>query len=178
MGRKNMNPGIADIKSLMRITENKSLNVLLDCIKKASSNKRERSLEQKIMILKVLQLNDMQYTRTSEETGVSRKALYEWWNKYGETVTIAEPDYYIAETVENNLAQLMDDTFTEARKAIKKMGELIEKTDNPKHLYPVNAAVLTMVDVLKLNKEEPGANKGTFFSDVMKEMFKVDDNGK
>lgn len=162
----------SEIAILNKTNEHLDRKMLLHCIQKETSKKRERSLEQKIMILKLLQVNEMNYKHTSDLIGVSRKALNKWWGQYGEILKESEPEYVIAQTVENNLAQLMDDTYNETRKAIKKMGQLIEKTDNPRHIYAVKEAVSSMVEVLKLNKQEEITNKDTFFSDIMKEMFK------
>lgn len=178
MSRRKIIPEAEDIKSLVEITSNKPLNTLLNWVKKELNSRKGHTLEQQIVILKILQLNNMRYSVTSEQTGVSRKTLYRWWRQHGDILKESEPEYVIAQSVENELASLKSDTYKSLRKSIKKMDELVEKTSTPRHIYAVKEALIAEIEVLKLNNEvnDSDEKEDTFFSDIYKMM--MDDGNK
>ena len=178
MARRKIKPDKSEVNKLTISKEQLSLKELLHRVKKEPNPRKERSLEQKIIALKILQLNNMQYTRTSEQVCVTRKTLHAWWLQYGEMITIAEPEYYIAETVENDLAVLMKDAYSSARKSIKKIDQLVDKTDTPRQIYVVVEALNSSIEIIKLDhKEGDGLRPGSFFKDLMDLIVKTDSNG-
>jgi len=134
-------------------------------------DKREKgkrfNLEQKVLILKLLQLNEMSYTKTSQEVGMRRETLY------GDVVFTAEPDYAIAKRIETDIAiaqgQSLKEWYDLLDKSAKKLGALVDNATGTRSIYAIVEAVKASTEVIKLNKElsdtgkVPGAD---FFMNV------------
>lgn len=184
MARSKVEFSKAEVMSLPVMKEQLSLKMLLDRVKIDANKRKERSLEQKIIAVKILILNDMQYSRTCEQVSINRKTLYRWWEQYGELIENITPDYEVATMVENDLALLMQDAYDSARKTIKKLNKLVDKADTPRQIYPVVEALRSVTEVVKVgiekDKEGDGGDRGGgFFKDLMElsiHMSKKDGN--
>lgn len=172
MARRKIIPDKSEVNKLAISKEQLSLKELHDRVIKETNNKKGRTLEQKIIALKILKLNNMKYTLTSGQVGVTKKTLWLWWQQYGETITISEPEYYIAETVENDLALLMKDAYNSVRKSIKKLDQLVDQATSVRHIYPVVEALRACIEVIKLDKQNngDGDKEDDFFGNVYKMM--------
>jgi hypothetical protein len=124
------------------------------------------SLDQKVMIMKLLQLSGMDYMEISKETGVSRTTFYQWKMELGDTVFTSEPGARIAEKLETDLAILQTDTMRKAYGVINntfnKMDELISKARSVRDIYPLAEALKACVEIIKIEKlnlpEQPKVN--------------------
>lgn len=143
----------SEISNLPLLKEQLCLKVLLQRVEKDGTFKKERSLEQKIIALKILILNMMQWTLTARQCNVDRKTLYSWWKQYGELITQSKPEQQIAEAIENDLAILMRDVYTSARKTIKKLDSLVDKADTVRQMYPVSEALRVLIEIIKMDIE-------------------------
>lgn len=74
--------------------------------------------------------------------------------------------------MENELAALMRNNYALANETIIKLKELVKKAENVRQIYPIVEVFRAAAEVLKLNKENEPPAQSTFFSDLMKEMFK------
>jgi hypothetical protein len=142
-----------------------------DQIKKKLEGRRNRvfTTEQKLLILKLLQLNDMDYTQTVKDASMSsRPAIYKWEKEYGKLVFAHDPGVVTKaiEKIETDLAVLQADTMRKTyrtiNKGLDKMDELIDKTTSPRQIYAIKEAILASVEVIKVEKfnlpEQPKVN--------------------
>jgi transposase-like protein len=171
-----------EIANLSVLKEKLTLQELHKRVVRVTNLKKTRSSEQKIIALKILILNEMRYEQTAKEVGVTRKTLWAWWKQYGEMMEVSKPSEEIAQAIENDMASLMFDVYASARKTIKKLDTLVDKTDNAKQIYPVVEALRATTEFIKIdmekNKNGGGQVQGTdFFMNIYNTMINNLDNG-
>jgi transposase-like protein len=115
---------------------------------------RKFSLDQKILILKLLQYNGMNYSHTSQEVGIRRETLYLWVKSLGELVFSTGPEYRIAQNIETSIAELQAATMKIALQSthdsIIKLKELIGKTSTVHDIYPICEGLRALVQVMQV----------------------------
>jgi transposase-like protein len=149
---------LIELNKLQVFRETHTLTELHKMVTRVTNNQEKRSLEQKIIALKILMLNDMQYKKTAEETGVTKKTLWLWWKQYGNMMTVVNPSEEIAIQLENNLAGLMNDVYECSRVVAKKMKELAEKANSVKDLRSVSDSLRAYAELIKIeNQGKAGA---------------------
>lgn len=145
---------LVDIKKIVESQRNYTIEQIHKTLEGRKSY--HFTLEQKILILKYLQLTDMDYTKTSRDLNVSRPVLYKWKEDYGETVFNAEPEARISERIETDLAMIKNDAMVQnyqnIQKTLTKFNELIELAKTPRQIHAVSEAFLAMVEFAKLEK--------------------------
>jgi hypothetical protein len=160
--------------NVIRKIVNSQKDFTIDSIRKSLSknDKRFFTLEQKILALKLLQLNSMDFSMTERQIGVTRKSLYRWQQALGTVAFEAEPEYRIAEKIETSLAMIKSNVLTKSYNSlsngIDKIDTLIASANSIKNMHAVTEGVLAIVEVLKIEKEtvpdQPKANN--FFMDI------------
>lgn len=137
MARSKVVPDLIELNNLSVFKDTLSLTQLTDRVEIPSNKNINRSLEQKIIALKILMLNDMKYTMTGKVVGVTKETLASWWRTYGVMMTKTNPSQEIAQQVENDLAGLMSEIYTASRDLVKKMSMVADKASAVKDLYPM-----------------------------------------
>ena len=151
-------------------------------IKKQLSTRQGRkfSTEQKILILKLLQYNGMNYAGTSKEAGVRRETLYKWVKIYGEFIFTVGPEYRKAQDLETSLATLraitMRKAYNATDKALDKLNDLISLAMTPKDIHAVSEALRSAVEVIKVllpeTQQQDEIKPDSFFMNVHNMMIK------
>jgi hypothetical protein len=156
MGTKS--PLTKDLTDIKKIVE-KLHDYTVVQIRKALEGRKGHtfSTEQRVMILKLLQLNEMDYAQTSREANCRRESIYNWERLYGDVVFSAAPSVEIAVKLETDLAVIKSDTLKKTyrtiNKGLDKFDELIGKAMSPRQLYAIAEAVKAAVEVIKVEKE-------------------------
>ena len=146
----------ADIKKIVESQKDYSMVQ----IRKSLQGRKSRffTLEQKILILKYLQLTDMDHTKTSRDLKVSRPIMYKWIEEFGETVFEAEPEARISQKLETDLDILRQNaiilSYQTINATLSKFNELIEKATTPRQIHSVTEAMLATVEFIKTEKEK------------------------
>jgi hypothetical protein len=161
------------------VKENLTLNELLRRVQKEHNIKKKRSLEQKIIALKILQLNNMQYSLTGRQVGVTRKTLMLWWKQYGEMIKIVQPEHAVLEAVITDVVINQSNTIKKAYKVIDdsldKIGILIEKARGTKSIYAISKALISISEIIKtINgiEKDGGGKANNYYTDIWNMMIK------
>ena len=159
-----------------------SMDVLRKRIKRFKPSKIA-PIEKKLMILKLLSLSNMHYTQISKETGVPRRCLYEWQDKYGSVLATSEPEAKIAQEIETNLAvvsaKYMTRAYNNTDLLLEKLMDLAKTANSIRHIHAVAEALQVTIEVIKLEKrgEVPPEKGATFFQNVFNQMIQTTDHG-
>ena len=151
---------LIELNKLAVYRENLSLTELKERVIKVTNSKMNRSLEQKIIALKILMLNDMKYTETGIMVGVTKHTMLNWWKQYGNMMTVVNPSEEIAIQLENNLAGLMNDVYDCSRVVARKMKELAEKANSIKDLRSVSDSLRAYAELIKIENQGKGGAGG------------------
>jgi DNA-binding XRE family transcriptional regulator len=169
-GRKKVVVKESRVKSL---TEKMSDYTIAEIMKRLAQKKtRSFNIEQKLLVLKLLQLNEMDYTQTAKQVGIVRQTISVWEKQYGAVMFNSKPAVMLAEKIENDLAVIQRDTMKNTYRTINlglnKCQELIGKATSPRQLYAVKEAILASVEVIKVEKlilpDQP--QKNDFFMQI------------
>jgi transposase-like protein len=178
MPRKKSIADLASMSSLPILNEDASIQSLLNRVQKEQNRQVDRSPEQKIIALKILVLNLMQWTTTARQVGVDRKTLHKWWEQYGELIKKTDPEKEIVQTIENDVAIARGDSLKEwyglLDDSAKKLRELVNQSTGSRSIYPIVEAVKAATEVIKTDKEvnSPGGAGGLdFYTNVYNTMI-------
>lgn len=153
MARSKVVPDLTEVNNLAVFRANLSLTELRNRVVIPTNKKENRSLEQKIIALKILMLNNMKYTETGRIVGVTKETLASWWRTYGNMLQVINPSEEIAIQLENNLAGLMNDVYECSRVVAKKMKELAEKANSVKDLRSVSDSLRAYAELIKIENQ-------------------------
>lgn len=163
MPRRKVIPINSDIITLPILEEQLSLKVLLHRVKKESNPRKERSLEQKIIALKILVLNNMQWSATAKQVGVDRKTIHNWWVQYGELIKKTEPEKQIVKAIATDVAIARGDSMREwydlLEDSAKKLRKLVNESTGTRSIYAIVEAVKASAEVIKTDNEVNGKEK-------------------
>jgi len=158
MGKKKVKKPEQTIGDLAIIKQNFSKQEILKRIHKRDPGSRSRfSLEQKILILKLLQLNEMNYRMTGKEANVSRKSIFDWFQLYSEAIlATTEPEFFIAENIQSDIntlhSELVVNAYRTANECIIKMGKLVRQATSVRQIYAIAEAVKTSAEIIRLDR--------------------------
>jgi hypothetical protein len=165
---KEPSPTPNDIRKIV----NSQKDFTIDSIQKSLSKKKNRffSLEQKLLALKLLQLNSMDYSTTERQIKITRHTLYTWQKQLGDAAFEAEPEYRIAEKIETNLAMIKHDMlvngYSTMNETINKIKVVIGTASTIKHMHSLAEGLLALAEVMKNEKEivpdQPKASNNFF----------------
>ena len=158
MARRTLESELADIVNLSVLKEQVSLKELHSRVTKETNNQTKRSLEQKVIALKILVLNNMKYEQTGKEVGVTRKTLWLWWKQYGNMIAKTNPVEEVAIALENDLAGVISNFYASTRKSLKKLDALVDKADTVRQIYPVVEVLKATMEIIKLDIEKKNAD--------------------
>ena len=151
---------ISELTKLSVFNETLGLQELHARVIRVTKKKQPRSLEQKIIALKILILNNMRYDLTENETGVTRKTLWTWWKEYGPMMKATVPSRQIAQELEDNRAGLINDVYENSRVIAKKIRELAEKTTDIRQLKAINESFKNYTEYLLKAEGQTGGGDG------------------
>jgi len=179
MARKKNKEDLSAIANLPILNEDSSVELLLKRVKNGERMGKEKTTEQKLIILKILALNSMQWTLTANQVGIDRKTLRNWWGMYGELINEAEPIGPLVQEITNEVTiarglslkewyGLMDDSA-------KKLREHVNQSKGTRSIYAIVEAVRASTEVIKLEKEMSSTGEvpgGDFFMGIHNMMVK------
>ena len=173
MARKKNKEDLSTIANLPILNENSSVELLLKRVKNGERKNKEKTTEQKLIILKILALNSMQWSLTATQVGIDRKTLRNWWGMYGELINEAEPKGSLVQEIINDVAVAQGLSLIEwyelLDKSAKKLGILVDNAIGTRSIYAIVEAVKASTEVIKLNKELSDTGKvqdADFFMNV------------
>lgn len=163
MPRKNSKEDRSAIAILPILNEDVSLQLLLKRVQKPDNKRDDRSPEQKIIALKILILNMMQWTLTARQCFVNRRTLHKWWNLYGDLIKKTEPEKDLIKNITTDVAVAQGESLKEwyelLDKSAKKLGLLVDSATGTRSIYAIVEAVKASTEVIKLNKELSDSGK-------------------
>lgn len=130
----------------------------------------QRTLEEKIEVVRLLCENNYNYYATAKETGVTRSTLKAWYNKYRKHIEDSNEVKVIAQQVEMNLGKAKMQfvnkhyqSFSElAEEAVKRAMILIKKEED---LSKVNNTIKTISDFMtKLVHDDEDSKRGNTYN--------------
>ena len=178
MARKKKKEDLSAIANLPILSEDSSVQLLLKRVKNEEVVGKEKTTEEKLIILKILALNSMQWTDTANQVGVSRRTLRNWWAKYGKLITDTKPGGTLVQEITNDVAVTqglsLKKWYALLDKSANKLGGLVDEAKETKSIYAIVEAVKAGAEVLRLNKElaDEGKVQGSdFFMGVYNQMI-------
>ena len=128
-------------------------------------------MEQIVIILKILQLNGLNYSQTLEDCNnvITRSGLVYWVKKYGPQVLSTTPVEDIAQRIETDIAVIKNEVQTEAylliKNNLKRMNAICQDVTGVRGIYALAEAIRATAEVIKMEKElsDLGKPKGSDF---------------
>ena len=162
------------IKNIAEKCKNLSIEELKKkLLSRTTRNPKPPTLEQKVLILKLLQLNDMKYRETEKMVNVSRQTIAKWVRDIGPIVFTSEPEKIVAKEIETSLAVIQGDTLKKAYRMLNfgldKLHDLASQATGTRGIYAVAEAIRATTEVIKIEKDlgDAGKVQGTeFFMNV------------
>jgi len=152
------------------------INYSFFCAKITIMSKRYTDKD-KVRVLKLLQMNDFNYSKTSKATGIRYETLKKWQNQMGEEVNKPNRMEKIIKRVEGELAEkekeFLNDVYETKMQALQQLKEMIPQEKNMDNITKALRLLIEITDG-KLSKEdqEELLGKGqTFFQIIHQQLI-------
>lgn len=161
-----------NIKEIVEKYKSLSIDQLKKQVKPQPKNRGyNMPMEQIVIILKILQLNGLNYSQTLEDCNnvITRSGLVYWVKKYGPQVLSTTPVEDIAQRIETDIAVIKNEVQTEAylliKNNLKRMNAICQDVTGVRGIYALAEAIRATAEVIKMEKElsDLGKPKGSDF---------------
>ena len=133
------------------------------------------TLDNKVLMLKILQYNGMDFHQTVKEVKVDRKTLMVWAQKYGDAVFYRKPESAMVAKLEVDILSVRQETekdaFAVVRKGLNKLEKIIDATNTPRHIYAIAEAIRTSGAVIEMIqksiKDDQQPVQNNFFTNIL-----------
>lgn len=144
--------------------------------------KKHYTEEEKVRVLKLLQMNDYNYRKTSKATGVCYNSLTKWQNQMGEEVNKPNRMEKIIKRVEGELAEkekeFLNDVYETKMQALQQLKEMIPQEKNMDNITKALRLLIEITDgKLSSEEEEELLGKGQTFFQIINQQLIQQNNG-